>query len=105
MLYEFTVTVSYVITREMWFHVYYLRAENILAFDQIQLDAYRAVVCRRFEATFKLRPMIPIFERNEMTECPIKPRQPTSIGITWHIQPFNIYILREDNSTMVKLSL
>ena len=24
-----------------------------------------------------------------MTECPIKPRQPTSIGITWHIQPFS----------------
>ena len=68
--------------------MYYLHAENFLAFDQIQLDAYRAVVWRRFEATFKLRPVIPIFERNEMTECPIKPRQPTSIGITWHIQPF-----------------
>ena len=59
------------------------------AFDQIQLDAYCAVVWRRFEATFKLRPEIPIFERNEMTECPWKPRQPTSIGITWHIQPFS----------------
>ena len=62
---------------------------NLLAFDQIQLDAYCAAVWRRFEATFKLRPVIPIFERNEMTECPIKPRQPTSIGITWHIQPFS----------------
>ena len=29
--------------------------------------------------------MIPIFERNEMTECPIKPRQPTSIGITFEL--------------------
>ena len=26
---------------------------------------------------------------DEMTECPIKPRQPTSIRITWHIQPFS----------------
>ena len=86
--YAFTVTVSYVITRERWFCVYYLHVENFLAFDQIQLDAYRAMVWRRFEATFKLRPVIPVFERNEMTECPIKPRQPTSIGITWHIQPF-----------------
>ena len=38
--YAFTVTVSYVITRERWFRGYYLRAENFLAFDQIQLDAY-----------------------------------------------------------------
>ena len=87
--YAFTVTVSYVITRERWFCVYFLHAENFLAFDQIQLDAYRAVVWSRFEATFKLRPVIPIFERNEITECPIKPRQQTSIGITWHIQPFS----------------
>ena len=62
---------------------------KLLAFDQIQLDAYCAVVWRRFEATFKLRPVIPIFERNEMTECPRKSRQPTSIGITWYIQPFS----------------
>ena len=68
--------------------MYFLHAENFLAFDQIQLDAYRAV------ATFKLRPVIPIFERNEMTECPIKPRQPTSIGITWHIQPFSMQSAR-----------
>ena len=73
--YAFTVTVSSVITRERWFRVYYLRAENFLAFDQIQLDAYRAVVWRRFEANFKLRPVIPIFERNEITECPIKPHK------------------------------
>ena len=51
--YAFTVTVSYVTTRERWFCVYFLHAENFLAFDQIQLDAYRAVVWRRFEATFK----------------------------------------------------
>ena len=74
--YAFTVTVSYVITRERWFH-----AENFLAFDQIQLDAYRTVVWRRFEATFKLRPVIPIFERNEMTECSIKPQ--TSLRFLW----------------------
>ena len=42
---------------------------KLLAFDQIQLDAYCAAVRRRFEATFKLRPVIPIFERNEMTAC------------------------------------
>ena len=59
--YAFTVTVSYVITRERWFCVYYLHAENFLAFDQIQLDAYRAVVWRRFEVTFKLQPVIPIY--------------------------------------------
>ena len=70
--YAFTVTVSYVITRKWWFRVYFLHAENFLAFDQIQLDAHRAVVWRRFEATFKLRPVISIFERNEMTECPYK---------------------------------
>ena len=62
---------------------------KLLTFDQIQLDAYRAVFWRRFDATFKLRPVIPIFERNEMTECPRKPRQITSIGIKWHIQPFS----------------
>ena len=60
-----------------------------LAFDQIQLYACCTMIWRRFEATFKLRLVIPIFERNEMTECPRKPRQPTSIGITWHIQPFS----------------
>ena len=38
------IFISYVITRERWFRVYYLRAENFLAFDQIRLDAYRAVV-------------------------------------------------------------
>ena len=54
-------------TRERWFRVYYLHAENFLAFDQIQLNAYRAVVWRWFEATFKLQQVIPIFERNEMT--------------------------------------
>ena len=59
--YAFTVTVSYVITRERWFRVYFLHAENFLAFDHMQLDAYRPVVWRRFEATFKLRPVIPIF--------------------------------------------
>ena len=62
---------------------------KLFVFDQIQLDAYCAVVWRLFEATFKLQPVIPIFERNEMTECPRKPRQPTSRGITWHIQPFS----------------
>ena len=62
---------------------------KLLAFDQIQLDAYCTVVWRWFEATFKLRSVIPIFERNEMTEFPRKPRQPTSIGITWHIQLFS----------------
>ena len=73
--YAFTITVSwcYVITQEWWFRVYYLHAENFLAFDQIQLDAHCAVVWRRFEATFKQRPVIHIFERNEMTECPRKP--------------------------------
>ena len=40
---------------------------KLLAFDQIQLDAYCAVVWRRSEATFKLRAGIPIFERNETT--------------------------------------
>ena len=37
---------------------------KLLAFNQIQLDAYCVVVWRRFEAIFKLRPVIPIFERN-----------------------------------------
>ena len=63
---------------------------KLLTFDQIQLDAYCDVIWRWFEATFKVRPVIPIFERNKMTECPRKPRQPTSIGITWHIQPFSM---------------
>ena len=62
---------------------------KLLAFDQIQLDAYCAAVWRRFEVTFKLRPVIPIFERNEITQCLRKPRQPTSIEIPWHIQPFS----------------
>ena len=41
---------------------------KLFTFDQIQLDAYCTVVWRWFEATFKLRTMIPIFEINEMTE-------------------------------------
>ena len=71
---------------------------KLLGFDQIQLDAYCAVVWRRFEVTFKLRPVIPIFERNEMTECPRKPRQPASIGITWHIQPFSTQSARSQHA-------
>ena len=59
------------------------------ALNQIQLDAYCTMVWRRYEATFKLWPVIPIFERNEMTECPRKPQQLTSIGIIWNIQPFS----------------
>ena len=65
---------------------------KLLAFDQIQLDAYCATVRRRFEATFKLRPVIPIFE------CHIKPWQPTPIGITWHIQPFSMQSARSSSS-------
>ena len=60
-----------------------------LAFDQIKLDTCCAMVWRLFKTAFKLRPVIPILERNEMTECPRKPRQPTLIGITWHIQHFS----------------
>ena len=45
---------------------------RLFALDQIQLDAYCTVVWRRYEATFKQQPVIPIFERNEMTECPRK---------------------------------
>ena len=66
---------------------------KLLAFDQIQLDAYRAMVWRQFQATFKLWPVIPIFERNEMTEWPRKPWQLTSIGITWHIHRFSTQCL------------
>ena len=63
---------------------------KLFAFDQIQLNAYFTVLGRRFEVTFKLRPVILIFERNEeMTECPRKSRQPTAIGITWHCQLFS----------------
>ena len=47
---------------------------------------YQDVIFPR-HTTFKLRPVIPIFERNEMTEFLRKPRQPTSIGIIWHIRP------------------
>ena len=43
---------------------------------------------------FKLRPVIPTFIKNEMTECSRKQRQPTSIGITWHIQPFSMQSAR-----------
>ena len=67
---------------------------RLFALDQILLYAYFTVVWCRYEATFKLRPVIPIFERNEMTECPRKPQQPTSIGITWQIQPFSMQSAR-----------
>ena len=60
-----------------------------LAFDQIQFDAYCSAVWRWFDAIFKLPLVIPIFERNESTECLRKSRQPTSIGITWHLQSFS----------------
>ena len=67
---------------------------RLFALNQIQLDAYCTVVWRWYEATFKLQPVIAIFERNKMTECPKKPQQPISIGITWHIQPFSIQLAR-----------
>ena len=62
---------------------------RLFALDQIQLDAYCTVIWRQYVATFKLWPVILIFERNEMTEYPRKPWQPTLIGITWYIQPFS----------------
>ena len=71
-----------VVIREWWFLVHFIHAEDVLLSIKSNW--------RRFEATFKLRPVIPIFERNEMTECPRKLRQPTSIGITWLIQPFSM---------------
>ena len=43
---------------------------SLFALDQIQLGAYCTVVWRQYEATFNLQPVIPIFERNEMTEWP-----------------------------------
>ena len=61
---------------------------RLFTLDQIRLDAHCTVVWRWYTATFKLWLVIPNFERNEMIECPRKPRQLTSIGITWHIQPF-----------------
>ena len=67
---------------------------RLFTFDRIQLDAYCTVVWRWFEATFKLQLVIPIFERNKMTESPRKPWQPTSIQITWHIQPFSTQLAR-----------
>ena len=92
--YAFTVTVSwcYAITQEWWFRVHFIHAESFSLSTKSKLDACCAVVWKRFEATFKLRPVIPIFERNEMTECPRKPRQPTTIWTPWHIQPFSVYI-------------
>ena len=51
-----------------------------LAFDQIQLDACCAMVWRRFEATFKLQSLIPIFERNEMTVS----LKTTTINLNWN---------------------
>ena len=68
----------------------FLSCWRLLALDQIQLDAYCTMVWRRYEATFKLRPVISIFERNKMTEYPRKPWHSTSVGITWHIQPFSM---------------
>ena len=62
---------------------------RLFARNQIHLDAYCTVVWRWYEAIFKLQPVIPVFKRSEMTECPRKPRQPTSIGIIWYIQPFS----------------
>ena len=70
---------------------------RLFALDQIQLDTYCTVVWRWFEAIFKRQPVIPILERNEMTECPRKPRQPTSIGITRHIQPFSTLLECRDS--------
>ena len=58
--YVFTVTVCwcYVIPREWWFRMHFIHAEKLLAFDQIQLYAYCGMLWRRFEASFKLRPVI-----------------------------------------------
>ena len=86
--YAFTVTVFSVITGMVVLRVF-PSCWKLHAFNQIQLEAYCAMVWRWFEAIFKLRPVISIFERNEMTECPRKPQQPASKGISWHIQPFS----------------
>ena len=72
------------------FHSYW----RLFTLDRIQFDAYCATIWRQYDATFKLRPVIPIFERNEMTECPRKPWQTTPIGITWHIQPLSMQSAR-----------
>ena len=79
---------------ERWFPVYHLRAENFLAFDQIQLDAYRAWSEDDSRQHSNCGQWFLFLKENEMTECPIKPRQPTLIGITWHIQPFTMQSAR-----------
>ena len=58
--------------------------------DQIQLEVSRAVDFNRCTALLKDCPTIPIFVRNETTELPMYPRHPTSIGSTWHVQPFSM---------------
>ena len=56
---------------------------RLFTLDRVHLDAY----CT--QTTFKLRPVMPTLERNEMTECPRKSLLPTLIRITWHIHPFS----------------
>ena len=74
-------------------HVFHL-CWKFLAFDQIQLDAYCAVVWRWFEQLSNWGQWFLFLKKKkkkkkEMMACPRKPRQLTSIGITWHIQPFS----------------
>ena len=71
---------------EWWFHVLFIYAEDF----SLSTESNLMHIAPWSENDMRqLRPVIPIFERNEMTECPRKPQEPTSIGITWHIQPFS----------------
>ena len=78
---------------------------RLFALNQIQLDAYCAMVWRQYEATFKLRPVILIFERNKITECPRKPQKPTLLGITLYIQPSLFYTVGTQCLILVFLPL
>ena len=83
-----TVTISwcYVITQEWWFQVDLIHAEDFLLSNKSNL---MHIAPWSEDDLRQLSTVVPIFERNLMTECPRKPWQPTSIGITWHIQPFS----------------
>ena len=64
--YTFTVTVSYVITWEWWFCMYFLHAENFSLSTKSNLMHIAPWSEDDLRQLSKLLPMIPIFERNEI---------------------------------------
>ena len=85
--YSFTVTISYVITWEWWFHIH---AETFLLSTKSNLMHIALWSEDDLRQLSNCSLWFLFLKETKWLECPRKSWQPTSIGITWHIQPFSI---------------